>query len=95
MAFNDMAERLLKEIREANILRSDNGQTQVTVSLDDMEGEPFSGFDKVETIISYADQALYCAKHAGRNRIYRYGQRQEMLETGADTAGSCKERIYG
>lgn len=85
---------MLKEIREANILRSDNGQTQVTVSLGVWKGN-LSQIDKVETIISYADQALYCAKHAGRNRIYRYGQRQEMLETGADTAGSCKERIYG
>lgn len=70
---DDMAERLLKQIREANILRSDNGQTQVTVSLGVWRGS-LSQIDKVETIISYADEALYCAKHAGRDRIYRYGQ---------------------
>ncbi|WP_455619767.1 diguanylate cyclase [Eisenbergiella sp.] len=73
MSESDMAERLLKQIREANILRNDNGQTQVTVSLGVWRGS-LSRIDKVETIISYADEALYCAKHAGRNRIYRYGQ---------------------
>lgn len=86
MAESDMAERLLKQIREANILRTDNGQTQVTVSLGVWRGS-LSQIDKVETIISYADEALYCAKRAGRNRIYRYGQggmvqRKAMLENG-------------
>lgn len=69
----DMAERLLRQIRKANIFRSDNGQTQVTVSLGVWRGR-LSQIDRVETIISYADEALYCAKHAGRNCIYRYGQ---------------------
>lgn len=61
-----VAERLRTAIESADIMRKPNGdQHPVTASLGLSQWKPF---DTVDTIIQRADQALYRAKAAGRNR---------------------------
>ena len=64
-----MSERIVKAIQNLQIphLKS-NVAPYVTLSIGVACGFPVGG-DTQETIISEADQALYAAKHLGRNRV--------------------------
>jgi diguanylate cyclase (GGDEF)-like protein len=61
-----VAERLRAAIESTEILKKKNGDRHVvTASLGLSQWKPF---DTVDTIIQRADEALYRAKVAGRNR---------------------------
>ena len=68
-------EELMEQIKQANIPREDTVWKRVTVSMGIWKGL-MKELDSVESAIRYADKALYHAKSAGRNCIYRYGQEE-------------------
>lgn len=69
------AEKLLREIREENIERSDIEIGRVTVSAGYWYGRPCDT-DHIESAIRFADTALYSAKASGRNKLVCY--REDM-----------------
>jgi two-component system cell cycle response regulator len=73
-AENEGAVQLAERIRQdmmAQQFQSEKGQFGVTLSLG-VATFPEDGTDKA-TLIEHADQALYQAKHSGRNRVVTYG----------------------
>ena len=58
-----VAERIRRQVALA-----ESGQHRVTVSIGVAQYRP-SGGDDAEQLLSRADQALYAAKHGGRNRV--------------------------
>lgn len=68
-------EELMEQIKQANIPREDTVWKRVTVSMGIWKGL-MKELDSGESAIRYADKALYHAKSAGRNCIYRYGQEE-------------------
>jgi two-component system, cell cycle response regulator len=81
-----LAERIRCSIADMNITQS-GVRIQVTASLG------VSGGPEIETLVARADEALYCAKHEGRNRVVlakvrckRGGERAKAMNT-ASVAG--------
>jgi two-component system cell cycle response regulator len=61
-----VAERLRREIAQ-EIIPTEKGDLNVTVSIGVAENNELS--PTLETLIARADQAMYIAKHKGRNRV--------------------------
>ena len=59
--------RCAERVRKAVVRRPFDGLHQVTVSIGIAEYRPG---ETVSSLIGRADQALYGAKHAGRNRVH-------------------------
>ena len=62
-----IAERVRKEIESLRIPNEEHGDVAVTISMG-ISSYPRDGEEKDE-LITHADQALYLAKHTGRNRV--------------------------
>ena len=82
-----VAEIIRKTIAGARIINPRNNQviSTVTVSIG------ITGFmpgDDIETVIARADDALYCAKNAGRNQTAFADNSQPSLERTTLTAGA-------
>jgi diguanylate cyclase (GGDEF)-like protein len=71
-----IAERVRKEIEQLKIPNETHGDVSVTISMG-LSSYPSDGTEKDE-LITHADQALYLAKHNGRNRVCSWG---EVVET--------------
>ena len=67
-----LAERLRKRVMELPFTEgSSSNKMQVTVSIG-VSSYPEDAVDRKDTLVFYADKALYRAKGAGRNRVYLY-----------------------
>ena len=65
-----VAKDILQKLRDLNIAHADNlDQPMVTLSAGVYAGHP-SADEPVVTLVQKADQALYAAKNAGRNRAF-------------------------
>jgi len=65
-----LAERCRQDIAEIRLpLRSETVQTAASFGVADAAAAP-----SIETLVQHADQALYQAKDAGRNRVQCYGK---------------------
>ena len=75
-----VAKDILQKLRDLHIPHADNlEQTMVTLSAGVCAGLP-SAPESVETLIQRADQALYAAKHDGRDRVFCFdAQRNAAL----------------
>ena len=62
----ELAERIRHAVERSSGL-SDQADVRVTVSIGVVQWR--SGEDTVETLIARADDVMYTAKHAGRNRV--------------------------
>jgi two-component system, cell cycle response regulator len=62
-----IAERVRSEIEQLKIPNATHGDVSVTISMG-LSSYPADGAEKDE-LITHADQALYLAKHNGRNRV--------------------------
>jgi len=69
----EVAERLRARIAAASISTVQNAVIQFTASIG--LASLASKHDSLDMLLSHADDALYQAKHAGRNRVSVYGQR--------------------
>ena len=68
----DVAERLRTEVAREVILLDGGGEITITVSIGlSIIDTRNSTQDTPRTLLAYADQALYKAKHGGRNRVER------------------------
>jgi len=75
-----LAERIRNEVKE-QLFASDKGQFKVTISIG-MAVFPDDGPDKT-AIIAHADQALYGAKHGGRDRVVAWEDMGKSKATAA------------
>jgi diguanylate cyclase (GGDEF)-like protein len=66
-----LAERIRQDVAK-QVMQSEKGPFSVTLSLG-IAACPEDGTDKKQ-LIERADQALYMAKHSGRNRAFTYAQ---------------------
>lgn len=75
-----VANEILQKLRDLALPHDDNlGRSVVTISAGVFAGVPRTS-DVAETVIGYADQALYAAKNAGRDRVYCFdAERQEAV----------------
>lgn len=80
-----VAERFRQAVLAACVPHVGNEAGYVTVSAGVATMAPAAG-DSVQALIDLADRALYCAKHAGRNRVCAAGERPAM-ELSSDNAG--------
>ena len=67
----DVAERLRRVIEETKIVREQGRPLRVTVSIGVTTHSGVLG--NLDTLLAEADEALYAAKHQGRNRVCRFG----------------------
>jgi diguanylate cyclase (GGDEF)-like protein len=67
-----IAERLRMSIESAVVPLADGRTTGITVSIGVNSCVP-SSWDAMGDFVHRADEALYAAKHQGRNRVCRYG----------------------
>lgn len=66
----DVAQRLRLAIQEANCLSASSGAVAtLTTSIGIAEHLPLSGEIDIDELLDHADQALYRAKQAGRNKV--------------------------
>ncbi len=65
-----LAERLRKKIMDENY-KADSDVIKITISIG-VSSYPEDPVDRKETLLFYADKALYRAKGSGRNRVYVY-----------------------
>jgi diguanylate cyclase (GGDEF)-like protein len=66
----DVAERLRARVASELIVLDDGGELSITVSIGlSVLDSSTSEQDTPKTLVAYADQALYKAKHGGRNRV--------------------------
>ncbi len=75
-----LAERIRNEVKE-QVFPSDKGQFKVTLSIG-MAVFPDDGADKT-ALIAHADQALYGAKHGGRDRVVAWEDMGKSKATAA------------
>ncbi len=73
-----MAERIRSSVEALNF-EHETGIVKATLSLG-VAAFPEDGLTKVE-LIEHGDQALYCAKHEGRNRVKSWAEVQETIPT--------------
>ena len=66
-----VAEKIRKNI-ENHVFNDGNAEIRITVSIGVVSAHPAAREIKKQTLISYADDALYQAKRNGRNRVVRY-----------------------
>ncbi len=66
-----LAERLRKKIMNLSFTAESKGSFRVSVSIG-VASYPEDPVDRKETLLFYADKALYRAKGNGRNRVYLY-----------------------
>ena len=66
-----VAERLRNAITEAKISGENNEEIQITVSIGVVSSEKT---DSLDVLLSQADDAMYLAKHNGRNRVEAYDE---------------------
>ncbi|MEL0083324.1 MAG: sensor domain-containing diguanylate cyclase [Gammaproteobacteria bacterium] len=65
-----VAERLRQVIEKESISIEGNGEISITISIGmSVLDSHLNGQDTPKTLVAYADQALYNAKHRGRNRV--------------------------
>ena len=67
----EVAERLRAAVESADVVREEGVPIRVTVSIG---VAALAGDVNLDTLMSQADDALYDAKHAGRNRVCRFGR---------------------
>jgi diguanylate cyclase (GGDEF)-like protein len=72
-----LAERLREQMMQARI-ELDGRELTVTISLGVATMPPVLAH-RCEDLVDQADQALYCAKHAGRNRTVVAGEEPDPL----------------
>ena len=68
----EVAERLREAVEAAEVARDEGVPLRITVSIG---VAALDGDTNLDTLMSQADDALYDAKHRGRNRVRRFGQR--------------------
>ncbi len=80
------AERLRQKV-ETQPLTGPKGELHVTISLG-VSSVPQTGAESTLEMIKFADEALYDAKHSGRNRVGVYGEKagQEAPKPAAPTS---------
>src|SRR5665647_2312226 len=84
-----IAERILAGVGATRV-ETAKGQAVVTLSIGIAEtlfappGERLGGDDSVERVVHRADDAMYAAKAAGRNRISVYSEPSERPEGGEE-----------
>ena len=66
-----VAERLRNSIAEAGVYSDKNEEIKITVSIGVVSSEKT---DSLEVLLSQADDAMYLAKHNGRNRVELYDE---------------------
>ena len=66
-----LAERLRKKIMDENYKLDSGFSLKITISIG-ISSYPEDPVDRKDTLLFYADKALYRAKGAGRNRVYVY-----------------------
>jgi diguanylate cyclase (GGDEF)-like protein len=67
----EVAERLRAAVEAAEVVREEGVPIRVTVSIG---AATLAGNANLDTLMSQADDALYDAKHRGRNRVCYFGQ---------------------
>lgn len=70
-----VAEKIRKNI-EGHVFKDGNVDIRITVSIGVVSAHPAAGVIKKQTLINYADEALYQAKRNGRNRVSLHHQAQ-------------------
>jgi two-component system cell cycle response regulator len=68
-----IAEKIRENI-ENHVFNDGADDIRITVSIGVVSAHPADGEIKKQTLISYADKALYQAKHTGRNRVVHYNK---------------------
>jgi len=66
-----LAERLRKQVLDINFAESDGRVVKISISVG-ISAYPEDPIDQKDTMIFYADKALYKAKSSGRNRVCLY-----------------------
>ncbi|MDD2467339.1 MAG: GGDEF domain-containing protein [Desulfobulbus sp.] len=79
-----VAEKIRKNI-ENHVFNDGTADIRITVSIGVASAHPAVREIKKQTLISYADEALYQAKRTGRNRVIRHhhARNNEQLECGS------------
>jgi diguanylate cyclase (GGDEF)-like protein len=73
-----VAERLLRELREAAIEHSSSKHPSRRVSVSIGVGTTAAkGVDSIEALLEFADQAMYAAKHNGRDQVVSFKTRTD------------------
>ena len=89
-----LAERLRKKVMERSFgINGPSGSLKISVSIG-VASYPEDPVDRKDTLLFYADKALYRAKGSGRNRVYAY---QNMTKEYTDKIPDLKfndEKVY-
>ena len=68
-----VAEEIRKKVEETPFVQ-ENKQIQVTLSAGVVDTDACDDCDRIDDVLAKADQALYNAKHAGRNQVFMFGE---------------------
>ena len=88
-----LAERLRKKMMEETYQTEAGASVKITISIG-VSSYPEDPVDRKETLLFYADKALYRAKGNGRNRVYIY---RELIKEYTDQIPELKfsdEKVY-
>ncbi|MDX1976223.1 MAG: diguanylate cyclase [Pseudanabaenaceae cyanobacterium bins.68] len=78
-----IAAKICTQVRELNIPHTGSSHGQVTISIGVASIIPSSRFEPTQ-LVATADDALYCAKHHGRNRHLYHELDPELLNQGSN-----------